>query len=312
MPRRERVILPRELGVMHIYSKVAGGHLLLGPEEKEQLLKMIKRYSSAFFVTLHEFTVMSNHFHLVLSEGREDALNASRDVLLNRYRQIYGEDADPPVGRQLPNGRFIPDPDGGIERLRKRLGSVSSFVQELKQRFTRWYNKKNHRKGYLWGARFGTTLIEKGDAALIVGGYLNLNPVRARMVKLPDEYRWCGLGFHSRNPEEARELMSPMPLQPGETPLDLLAYRLFVYRYGARPIPGKWHIHPDQVARVEAICRRIGILDMADQRIRNFSEGFALGSPEFIARVQDPERKKGVKARPVRKGVELFCTRVLS
>ena len=311
MPRRKRIILPRELGVMHIYSRVAGGGLILGTDEKEQLLKMIERFSSAFFVTLHEFTVMSNHFHLVLSEGRHEAAAAEKEKLLERYHRVYGEDADPPVGRQLPDGRFIPDPDGGVERLRKRLGSVSAFVQELKQRFTLWYNKKNHRKGYLWGARFGTTLIEKGDAAMIIGGYLNLNPVRAKMVELPDKYLWCGLGLHSQNPERARSLMMPMPVPSDQERLDLPAYRLFVYRYGDRPVPGHWRISPDQLARVEALCRRIGLLDMAAHRIRNFSEGFALGSPEFIARVQNVGKKREVKARRVREGVELFCTRLL-
>lgn len=312
MPRRKRIILSQELGVMHIYSRLAGDDLLLGPKEKEQLLNMIERFSAAFFVKLHEFTVMSNHFHLVVSEGREEAQNAGKLELIDRYRRVYGKDADPPIGRQLPNGRFIPDPDGGLERLRRRLGSVSAFVQELKQRFTLWYNRKNKRKGVLWGGRFGTTLIERGDAALVIGGYLNLNPVRAGMVDVPDDYRWCGLALYARNPKRARKMMAPMPLQIGQDPLDTAAYRLFVYRYGARRVPGKRHIRPDQLARVEALCGRIGLADLAGHRIRNFSEGFVLGSPEFIARVLDPESKQITKVRRIREGLELFSTRRLS
>lgn len=297
---------------MHIYSKLAGGELLLGAEEKEHLLSMIERFKSGFFVTVHEFAIMSNHFHLVISEGGQDALAASRENLLERYRNIYGEDAEPPIGRQLPNGRFIPDPDGGLERLRKRLGSLSSFVQELKQRFTLWYNQKHERKGYLWGGRFGASLVERGDAALVMGGYLNLNPVRAKIVNAPEDYRWCGLGLRARDPRRARKILDPMPVQSGERPLSEAEYRLFVYRYGSRNIPDKGSIPTRRVAEVETRCGRIGIMDLARYRIRNLSEGFALGSQEFISLIQKKTENPAVKVQRIRQGLELYCTRNLS
>lgn len=311
MPRKERIILSRDLGVMHIYSKVAGGEFLLGPKEKEQLLRMLERFSSGFLVTIHEFAIMSNHFHLVISEGRQDAAAASKEELIQRYRRIYGDNSDPPIGRQLPNGRFIPDEDEGIERLRRRLGSVSAFVQELKQRFSLWYNKENKRKGYFWGGRFGSSLVERGDAAMVTGSYLNLNPVRANLVKTPDEYRWCGLGLWARNRKRARNLLSPMPVQPGQTPLDAASYRLFVYHYGNKPISGECSIDPTIVAQVDALCGRIGLLDLAGHRIRNFSEGIALGSFEFITRIQTKIQSPSPKARRVHKSLELYCPRVL-
>ena len=33
--------------------------------------------------------------------------------------------------------------------MRQRLGSISRFVQELKQTFSVWYNKRHNRKGYI-------------------------------------------------------------------------------------------------------------------------------------------------------------------
>lgn len=297
---------------MHIYSKLAGGELLLGAEEKEHLLSMIERFKSGFFVTVHEFAIMSNHFHLVISEGGQDAHNATKEDLLERYRNIYGHNAEPPIGRQLASGRFIPDPDGGLERLRRRLGSVSSFIQEIKQRFTLWYNLKHKRKGYLWGGRFGASLVERGDAALVTGGYLNLNPVRAKIAKTPDEYRWCGLGLRARDRKRAQRLLTPMPVQPGERLLNEAEYRLFVYRYGGKNIPDKGSISFQQVAEVEVHCGRIGILDLTRYRIRNLSEGFALGSQEFISLIQKKTENPAVKVQRIRQGLALYCTRNFS
>ncbi len=314
MPRRNRAIVSRECGHNHIYSRIAGGEKIIGDQEKEYLFKLIIRYASGFFVTIHSFSIMSNHFHILLSEGREDAENATKEELLDRYHSIFGEDADPPGGRQCANGEVIPDPDGGIERLRKRLESVSRFIQEIKQAFSHWYNARNERKGYLWGDRFGNQQVEKGDAGLVSSAYIELNPVRAKMVASPDDFRWCSMGLRARDPVRARKLLSLLPDFEAQSPLSQreAKYRLSVYRYGLVPVPGKASIDPKLVAEVEALCGRIGIADLVSYRIRNLSEGIALGSPDFIASIQKSLGRKRIKPRRVLDHSELYCTRLLS
>ena len=77
---------------------------------------------------------MGNHFHVLASGLEQEAQNASKEELLERYKRIYPKETEPPPGSYQPNGDLIPDEDGGIQRLRERLGSISRFVQELKQR----------------------------------------------------------------------------------------------------------------------------------------------------------------------------------
>jgi hypothetical protein len=101
-----------------------------------------------------------------------EAKNASDEELLRRYRHMYGKNADPPVGSYETDGSIIPDEDGGKERLRTRLGSISRFVQELKQTFSHWYNKKHDRKGYLWSDRFTGVIVGKGEAQLMCSAYI--------------------------------------------------------------------------------------------------------------------------------------------
>ncbi len=40
------------------------------------------------------------------------------------------------------------------ESVVSRMGDVSAFMKELKQRFSRWYNKTMGRFGTLWAERF--------------------------------------------------------------------------------------------------------------------------------------------------------------
>ncbi len=42
-----------------------------------------------------------------------------------------------------------------------------------------------------WETRFKNELVEEGHAARNVAAYIDLNPVRAGMVKDPKDYRWC-------------------------------------------------------------------------------------------------------------------------
>ena len=53
----------------------------------------------------------------------------------------------------------------------------------------------NNRTGYFWGDRFKNVLIEKGEALINCLAYIDLNPVRAKIVKRPEDYRWSGIGY---------------------------------------------------------------------------------------------------------------------
>ena len=71
------------------------------------------------------------------------------------------------------------------------MSDLSAYMKIVKQRFTQWFNKKHARRGTLWEDRFKSTLVEDGHAARVVAGYIDLNPVRAALVRDPKDYRWC-------------------------------------------------------------------------------------------------------------------------
>jgi hypothetical protein len=268
---------------------------------------MLELYADCFYVHVHGFAIMSNHLHLVVTERTAEAQAAKEGELLARYRRLRGPDAEPPPGSQKSDGSVEPDDDGGIERLRRRLGSISRFVQALKQDFTRWFNKRHGRRGYLWGDRFHDKILERGEAELVVRAYIDLNSVRASIVRVPEDYRWSGMGLAARQPDRARRLIVPLP--GDESPGDW--YRLYVYRTGGKVVPGKGSIAPDIVASVEAAIGRQGIGDMLQYRARNLSEGLALGSRAFITELAGRLGSRTVNPRPLAPGVDLFVTRSL-
>ncbi len=323
MSRPNRQWISEEYGSVHIISHTAGGVPWLEAEEKEHFLKLLKRFAAGFFVDIHSFCIMSNHFHILATERRSLAKSADAGELLRRYRLLYEKYQDPPPGSYKWDGTLTADEDGGIERLRRRLGSLSRFVQELKQSFSRWYNIEHDRKGTLWEARFKGIIVEHGGTQLSCSAYMDLNPVRAGIVQAPEDYRWSSMGMRARNPAEGKKLLATefeLNLEEGaknttfggsENFKEFPWYREFVYTCGGVEREGKGAIPPELVAEVKRCHGEFGIKDRFRYRVRNMSEGIAIGSPAFIADIQGKLKRKFIRPRRFLEGNRFCTTRVL-
>jgi len=290
-------------------SHLTGNDTRLNDGEKEYFMGLMEKFASGFFVDIHAFAIMSNHFHILATGLESDAKKASPEELKERYRQMYGKNAEPPEGVYSSNGTLIPDEDGGIARLRARLGDISRFVQELKQGFSRWYNKKHDRKGYLWRDRYTGVIVSKGDAQLTCSTYIDLNPVRAGIVKRPEDYRWCSLGQIVRNPERSRQLIKSIAVSDEKNRLQW--YREFVYVSGGIEKEGKAHIPDELIEDVVRYHGKLGIGDSLRYRVRNICEGLAMGTHSFISKVQKRYNRKFIRPRPLLGGNIFYSTRVL-
>lgn len=326
MARPGRRWISQESGSYHIISRVAGGGLLFNQLDKEYFLKLLERFASGFFIRIHAFCVMSSHFHLLVSCMENEASQASNKELKRRYRLIYPHIPEPPGGTFDGTFKFIPDEDGGIERLRRRLGSISHFVQELKQSFSRWYNKKYNRTGYLWGGRFKGIAVSRGEAQLTCSAYIDLNPVRANIVPRPEDYRWSSLGLRVRSPGRSNKFLYPLSILPTSDDIEVLekesggekietktwlaplilpknscdhfsTYREFVYSSGIIKRDLGYNIWPEVVQDVMDYHRNLGISDRFRYRVRNFSEGLAFGSYGLIYRLQTEWKRKFIRPR---------------
>jgi putative transposase len=88
--------------------------------------------------------------------------------------------------------------NGLIPSLREKLSSLSEFMLEIKGGFAHFYNRRHNRRGYFWGDRFKSVIVENGETLINCLAYINLNPLRAGLVERPEQYRWNSLGIISR------------------------------------------------------------------------------------------------------------------
>lgn len=78
-----------------------------------------------------------------------------------------------------------------------KVGAAARFLQQLGRSYVSQFNARHRRTGTLWEGRYKSCLVEGGRYVLACYRYIELNPVRARMVAKPDEHAWSSYGANA-------------------------------------------------------------------------------------------------------------------
>ena len=70
------------------------------------------------------------------------------------------------------------------------VGALSRFMHTFSRNYVGMFNARHGRTGTLWEGRYKACLVDSERYSLACYRYIELNPVRARMVKDPAAYRW--------------------------------------------------------------------------------------------------------------------------
>ena len=68
--------------------------------------------------------------------------------------------------------------------------NLSDGIQHLSGTHALRFNKRHRRTGHLFGARFGSRVIEGEDYLAAAIDYVWHNPVRAGLVERPEDWPW--------------------------------------------------------------------------------------------------------------------------
>ncbi|HEB63744.1 MAG TPA: transposase [Gammaproteobacteria bacterium] len=88
--------------------------------------------------------------------------------------------------------------------------NLSKLLQAVGRRYVPFFNHKYGNSGTLWEGRFKASSIDSEQYLLTCYRYIELNPVRAHMVKKPKEYRWSSYRVNALG--ENNPIITPHPL----------------------------------------------------------------------------------------------------
>ncbi|MDD4941002.1 MAG: transposase [Candidatus Omnitrophota bacterium] len=87
--------------------------------------------------------------------------------------------------------------------------TLSRFMKQLNLSYALYYKKQYSYCGHLWQDRFKSCIVENDSYLLQCGKYIELNPVRAHMVKNPGDYRFSSYAYYAYG--KADSLVTPSP-----------------------------------------------------------------------------------------------------
>lgn len=80
----------------------------------------------------------------------------------------------------------------------KRKESAGNLMKLLGQRYVQHINRTYTRSGTLWEGRFRSSVIQQNGHFLVCQRYIEMNPVRAGILKNPSKYRWSSYGVNGQ------------------------------------------------------------------------------------------------------------------
>lgn len=193
-PWKDSLVKP---AIYHCVSRVVDRQFVFGDAEREQFRIYLRMYENFSGCRILSYCIMSNHFHILLEVPPMPQGGLTDEELLKRLRAIYSDAVVALVDKELREARkksLTAYAEQIHQRYTYRMHDLSQFMKTVLQRMTRWYNLCHQRKGTLWEERYKSVIVEDGTASRMMAAYIDLNPVRAGMVKDPAEYRWCSYG----------------------------------------------------------------------------------------------------------------------
>ena len=326
----------------HIMSRTCGGDMLLDEVERDALQRLIWKMAAFLGIRVLTYAIMGNHFHTLI-EVPDQATWLTRfdgpqgeETLLRHLGSFYGKTYVAALRTELEGLRRSGMEYRIAERLapiKKRFCDLSNFAKELKERFTRWFNKRHGRQGTLWMDRFKSVIVENGPALHTIAAYIDLNPVRAGLVEDPKDYRWSGYGEAMSGSQRAQRGLCRV-LDVGQEawakpmPRDAISgrekYRVWLYSDGRERVsragnvtkPGFSNDESQRVAQQEQ--GKLSITELIRTLVRHFSQGLAVGSRVWVethfTKHQHhfgPKRKSGARKRRATTNSELWSLRDL-
>ena len=205
--------------VYHVMSRTCGGEIFFDETEREALVLVMRKMARFCGIKILTYCIMGNHFHALVRVPHKATWLEERfgppgaaggeEKLFEHMRMLYSKAHIAAVKEDFAKLRKM---GGGMELLvqervsamKERMCDLSAWVQEVKVRFSRWYNRRHSRQGTLWMGKFKSVLVErkyytgnKGnerepDVARLMAAYIDLNPVRAKLVEGAEDWRWSG------------------------------------------------------------------------------------------------------------------------
>ncbi len=156
---------------------------------RQWIVDRLNQLADTFAIDICAYAVMSNHYHLVLRLSPLRSKKWTHNEVIERWQNLYSGgslakayQAGEPLTKVQRNALDIQ-----IEVWRTRLSDLSWFMRCLNEHIARLANTEDDCTGRFWEGRFKSQALLDEAALISCMAYVDLNPVRAKMTKTPEQ-----------------------------------------------------------------------------------------------------------------------------
>ncbi len=187
------------VGVYHCINRCVRRALLCGVDaasgnnydhRKTWIQQRLKFLAGEFAIDVVGFSVMSNHFHLIL-RNRPDVVDRWPDSeVARRWWNLFPKRRNPDGSPATPCRAELKELARKMRKLRGRLSSISWLMRCLAENVGRRANKEDDCTGHFWEGRFKSQRLLDEASILACAIYVDLNPIRAMVATTPETSRF--------------------------------------------------------------------------------------------------------------------------
>jgi len=159
-------------------------------EHRRQWLEdKLHEVANIFSIKLCAYAVMNNHYHVVLNVRPDLAKQWSDKEIIERWHRLFSGNflSKTFLSNQLLSQEQLQILKLDIKKWRKRLTDISWFMRIINEFIARKANQEDDCSGRFWEGRFKSQALLDEKALLACMAYVDLNPIRAKMAKTPEE-----------------------------------------------------------------------------------------------------------------------------
>lgn len=196
---RSKIVIEDQVGVYHCIARCVRRAFLCGIDpytgqdfshRKEWIVDRMRELAGLFAIEVCDYSVMSNHLHLVLRIRPDLAGQWSADEIALRWCRVFPP-RDDATGEPVEPGEhdlaMITADSEKLAETRKRLASLSWFMRCLCEYIARAANDEDDTSGRFWAGRFKSVALLDEAAILACSVYVDLNPIRSGLATTPEE-----------------------------------------------------------------------------------------------------------------------------
>jgi len=187
---RHELIKPGSRGTFHLVTRCVHRSLLLMKGDRRAVLaRGLASWLRHMGIDLLGYAIMGNHLHLVV-RLRPDLVQGWSEAEVARHAlAVLPVRSGPGLEPLRVTSELVERYAGNktwLKKQRQRLSSPSWLLRLVKQEVARRANAEDEVAGHFWESRFTSVALVDAAAVLACLVYVDLNPLRAGMVRLPE------------------------------------------------------------------------------------------------------------------------------